>query len=782
MTEFFVFVCVIAIVVLIVRSINQSRQIKELNKHIQELDYKLFYNYTQIQKLTDNIQPPKEQNLNEGTNTYAQAESAVQSVAPTAPTAQGVPFSPASDGSERYVPNAPMSQSKKTGGEKNTLEIKFGSQVFNAIAALLVFIGLILLSMLDLPDFAKILSIFLASGWLLTLGAIFTKKSRSNFSLGLLGCGCGAFFISILVTHIYFNALPDLSAFALLLIWTCSTLYISKKTDSVLLSVTAHAGAAISICFAFSFGFSADRILLPIIYQFISIAVIIIGNIFCCKRTYRFGLIISMLTMLYSSVVMLLSLDDSDVSRGVICTLFIMQTVCASFLSYLLAVSAAKLYTDSGRSVGDGKNKTVGIWFHIANKTIWCVSVLVNVLCVFSEIFSKTLSTVYSADCCATLILAAVLILHTVISIILSEKLNFSKMLATISICFTSGTMSIALFGLYVDRPSYIELSQVTYIFFVAAALVAIIKLTDNKRLTVPALVLISIDGLFTVSGGYESLNDFGTPLLSIVYMLIVAITVVYLWTLQTKENRERYFLFFKGYIYFWVNFSVVSIINFYCDTTEVALPLTLVVLSVIHILLHIISYGKGESRVLEYIIRIASGIIVYVSLIGISETKYHLDYIVLYGVMLLAAAGLFSVKAYECLKSSSIILQALAGLSFAVLVHAVCGGYSDILTVTYAASVIYMVTSLICIILGFKIRAKGLRLYGLVVVILCVLKLVTIDMASANSTARVAAFIVGGIICFIISGIYNRFEKLYAVNDIESPTRSTDNTNEKNN
>ena len=66
------------------------------------------------------------------------------------------------------------------------------------------------------------------------------------------------------------------------------------------------------------------------------------------------------------------------------------------------------------------------------------------------------------------------------------------------------------------------------------------------------------------------------------------------------------------------------------------------------------------------------------------------------------------------------------------------------------------MLTALICIIVGFVGKVKTLRLYGLVLTLTCVLKLVTLDFTNQETIVRVISFIGGGIICFIISAIYN--------------------------
>lgn len=1013
--------CVIAIIVLAIIIYNQHGKIEELKRRMQELDYKLHYNYGLIQSLlngeaqesnscgsqqgvgqTDSsAQTGTAQPITHASNdnnwvpqtpiqpTYAASGVPSSAVQPTY-SASGVPSSavqPAYSASD--VPsfavqpilsgnqgqnisaqgvgvrsaNSSVSQTVGTNingsagqvgmqsvnvkdihknSKKDSLERWLGLRVFNIIAALLIFVGLILMSMLDLPVYARIASMYLSSGWLITLSLVFTKKSRNYFSLGLTGCSCGALFIAIMVTHIYFHAIPDFVAFSMLAVWTALTLFISKRIDSVLLSATAHVGMALSVCFAFSMGLSADRISLPVIYQVVSIAVVVVGNIFCCRKTYRFGLIISMLVMMYSSVAMYNLLPELEASLAVVSVLFAVQLLGSSFLSYLLAVTATKLGSQLDKSANGTAKKYIVLLTHLANKAVWCVSTFINILLVFGKTFSGySLGFEHSALRSATLILAAVAMAHTLITVVLSEKLNFSTTLANISIHFLSAMMSIALIFSF-EYNAVGRNMGVSYIFLVAAAVIAVIKLTDNRKLTPCVLTLLGIDGFIMIFGGYKVLCDIGTVALGFGYMILISAMVVYAWMLQTKENRDKYFLFFKGYIYFWVNLSVISVLLWSIGNTEFARPLILAVLSAIHILMYIFSYGKGKRRILEYIIRCASATILYLDFfmiantmncynfiflniillvaaeglfavnvyealksrvallqafaglsftlfissifygytdvmsvgcfastifmasaficiaadfklhknglriygitimiisvlklvmidilfsvmidilffinssgfkmalaltlsgviclllhiisikkdddkvlkyvaLGISAailyagfiiigtTKNHADYILLYIILFLITAALFTVKAYDCISSNSVGLQVMAGLSFTGFVYAVVHGYSDILSMTYVASVIYMITALICIVLGFVMRAKGLRFYGLIVVILCVLKLVTIDIRAANSMARVTAFIVGGIVCFVISGIYSRIERLYNANN----------------
>ena len=66
------------------------------------------------------------------------------------------------------------------------------------------------------------------------------------------------------------------------------------------------------------------------------------------------------------------------------------------------------------------------------------------------------------------------------------------------------------------------------------------------------------------------------------------------------------------------------------------------------------------------------------------------------------------------------------------------------------------MTCALVWVILGFAMQHDKLRLSGLVVVLLCVFKLVAIDLAGLDPMSRTIAYIGGGLVCFVVSALYN--------------------------
>ena len=71
--------------------------------------------------------------------------------------------------------------------------------------------------------------------------------------------------------------------------------------------------------------------------------------------------------------------------------------------------------------------------------------------------------------------------------------------------------------------------------------------------------------------------------------------------------------------------------------------------------------------------------------------------------------------------------------------------------------SVCLMACALACVAAGFRFHVGGLRLYGLVMALICVAKLVLFDIELSDPASRAIALMIGGLICFAISALSNR-------------------------
>ena len=77
-----------------------------------------------------------------------------------------------------------------------------------------------------------------------------------------------------------------------------------------------------------------------------------------------------------------------------------------------------------------------------------------------------------------------------------------------------------------------------------------------------------------------------------------------------------------------------------------------------------------------------------------------------------------------------------------------------------YLMSISCLIVAIVCIGVGFINNSKALRIYGLVVSLISLIKLVLIDIYYSSTALRAFSFLICGLICFAISIIYTLLEK----------------------
>ncbi len=936
------------------------------------------------------------------------ANIAAASVQPDAVQGQNIqrnsppPFVPAAGyaAPNAYVPQQPVKP-------KRNLEEWLGARLFNIAASVMIFIGLILFCTLSadvVTNSMKMIALFVVSGGFIAVGAFLARKDKSIFPLGMLGCGFGSFFISILLSHVYFHSLGEIPAFGLILLWSALALFMSKRLDSVMLSVTAHIGTAVSICFAYSLGFTPEKVITVTIYQMAALAVLIIGNIFCCRKTYRFGLIMSQCLLAYTSIAMTHAFSSkfimADISVAVTIAVYAIQFAAISFISYLVAVSASALEKQKSAFVFSAAA------VHSINKILWTVGTIASVGCITYFICLNAFKTTPTLWITAVLCTAG--ILHLCLTIVMEEKLGFSEQLSTISIGFVSALIAGALFVGAHD-------TGMPFIFVYVLVLTLLFKLTKHKGIPAIAMFVLFIEGAYLCCYGYFEIENVW---ISIPYMVGVGVTALLLWFAHSGEDKQRYFKLMKITEYIWISASIIPINA--SEFSEISIPLILSEFALMNIICRLIHFARDNEPDLKTVVKAESLLTVYIGILSltfestndlgrnniikavlvimiaiitlifsidfarnkhtalqvlsaitiasyvsalslgfsshfslfdiytyelnghpsvfifgaviiaiyalnrnhklqvfiwasiildmlymgflgygdlieyvefqekhslhilitgisiahaaallgasflinalaesdhntritklsrfvsfywinlsfpvitycafmhtnmssykmtfalivlavVNTAVFALNYqgeegsafntavritssIAFYAIMpflsggkrgevgeyaacivlMAASAALFFVISRELLKIRSAWVQVYIGITSTIFINCVCNGLSRGYDFASVFSIVTMITALLCIIAGFIAKAKGLRIYGLIVVMICIIKLVTADISSADSLERVLAFVIGGIVCFIISGIYNRVEKKLSASDVQPQT-----------
>jgi len=129
--------------------------------------------------------------------------------------------------------------------------------------------------------------------------------------------------------------------------------------------------------------------------------------------------------------------------------------------------------------------------------------------------------------------------------------------------------------------------------------------------------------------------------------------------------------------------------------------------------------------------------------------------------LIIIAAIATFMLNAKRLLdKRNNIFYGIYVGLKFVVLLYSILASFN---AVNYLVSISFFIFAIICIMAGFRFDYKSLRIFGLVLSMISTFKLVMVDITYSNTLGHAVSFFVSGILCFVISLIYNYIDKNFA-------------------
>ena len=142
---------------------------------------------------------------------------------------------------------------------------------------------------------------------------------------------------------------------------------------------------------------------------------------------------------------------------------------------------------------------------------------------------------------------------------------------------------------------------------------------------------------------------------------------------------------------------------------------------------------------------------------IGISQI-FSLDDSFLLFVVIIVTCFIFSFNVANILKQyDSYFPGFYVGFKYTVLLISIL---NQLTSISLIFSISLIILAIISIILGFKFEFKSLRIYGLILSMFSIAKLIMIDVSYDNLIQRAFGFLVCGILCFGINLIYNKIDK----------------------
>ena len=236
----------------------------------------------------------------------------------------------------------------------------------------------------------------------------------------------------------------------------------------------------------------------------------------------------------------------------------------------------------------------------------------------------------------------------------------------------------------------------------------------------------------------------------------------------NTKELKLSY------YIFTMVNLLIMM--NAICGKYEIADDYRLVLMSVpagllnaAMMLIHFDRDNSGESDL--SILKLLNAF----NIIGMITGLYDMlssDNAIAIGISLVFTVTLASINLKHHMEGKG-EEKLYAGIKYGIILITALFCYD---AKGYIASVVILAYAIVCIIIGFSKRfgAKELRVYGLILSMICVVKFIMIDTTYENTLGHALSFLISGILCFAISAIYNHFAKQDLTEDNNTADRSS--------
>jgi len=602
---------------------------------------------------------------------------------------------------------------------KNSAESWIGKHLMGVFASVLIFIALILFASLIIPylnDVIKIGLMFTVS-IALTGFAFYEHKKRpgNTFFTALLACGLGCSYLSILVTRIYFKVIGDVAMYVLLLVWAGIILYMGKR-ESKLFQVIGNAGYIISALLAWNLKDGA--LVLPVL-----VYLLIMGGAFQynfrkdnLQRTIQscinLAIILYFATRIGHNVEKCVSLT---VSAGLIVVIS-----AAYFAAFLF-----------GKKLINSANKT---FFASASAIVLYISFLLLADCLEMP---KWISL--TAFFCVAAIAEAEAFLQR--NEKESETVSFFKSF------WITAWFAIAEIGTYILYQEFFD-SGALFVALLPIAVYGVKKeyaLFRNQAIILAALMTL--------------LENFGE--LSIIFCaveLVYAIIVLVMEGFVVKKSFEYKFIW-----YFYVQACIALLFWNVADKSAFGndgfrIMCAVIPVGIFNMIMRMLKFDRDDKGVSNITaLMVLDGVNVAGLLLGLYNI-YMVEGAALQGINIAFTTALacVNVRRHFAGKSAE---KLYAGIKFGIILIVSLVSYD---AAGYIVSVAVLAFAILCIVIGFNkiFGAKELRIYGLVLAMVSVVKFIMYDITYENTIGRAISFLISGILCFGISAIYNHFEK----------------------
>lgn len=585
-------------------------------------------------------------------------------------------------------------------------ETKVGKNLMAVLASLFIFISIILFAIIispSLTDTIKVAALFVVTTSASALGIYkLNKRKEDVFWLAVSGCGLGGFYITLFLCNVYFKMIGNIPLYACLLLWSVLVCVLSKLRSYVF-QIIGYTGIVISVIFGLMVTASTE--------------------------TTQLGLLV-IYTIISLSMFGIANLNRDDYSRNI--PSIITSTICefsivgvlpdANLLWIKLVLTAyilAKIFLMLYVANPEKARVTQSVTIAVRSLSLW-LYMRVSMADVSGHVIKSLI------------VLGFMILIHY-----LYELKKIDNRYDECEPGTVLGFMSfIYVLEIIVMGNEYISILIIPIIYIVLG------KLLGKQKYYLMAVIVVGIEMFARVS---EHL------VILLAYIVVcMAVASIVLGRLEKRRCRV-----FNIPMYCCLYFMLTVCLGELFENAVI----TVLVPTAINMLMCVFEVykhdGKQEKGMLITHVSI-NAFEMLVIMRGIIEYKNPYIFIV-------AAMIAFSLTTKKLIDMNNIKTSIYVGIKYTVVVLAILYRFN---VVNYAVSGVLFMIAIISIIIGFVIKRQGLRIYGFILSLLSIAKLVLLDIEYSNLTGRAIGFFVCGILCFGISFIYNVVDKKMSAND----------------
>ena len=233
------------------------------------------------------------------------------------------------------------------------LEKTIGRAILPVCAAGLIFLSLVFFAMLVLPYLSqgvKMVLMYTVSAAITLAGGILVAHDRRNKAfLGLLGCGMGAWYLSLFLSDFYFHAINDGILYLGLLVWAVVLCVLSRLRSNLFL-IIGQIGVGISLILGVlmcNWTENAERFLILSIYYAVTQTIFFVSHL---RREY-YRNAVNLVSWSIGLLILVLGAAASYTEGSAAGNVSVVLLLALAAVPVLLGVAAAEM-DENGKLLG----------------------------------------------------------------------------------------------------------------------------------------------------------------------------------------------------------------------------------------------------------------------------------------------------------------------------------------------------------------------------------------------------------------------------------------------